>query len=255
MKQRLLSALVMIIILVPVYLIGGKLFLIFNGILAIIAYKEMSDLNKKTPFIATILGLLSLLLVVYANVTNFNIPYYALIFPFIILLIPLLFKKDYKVNDAFNLIFMVLFLGISFNAFNLFVINNKAILLYLVIITCVNDVFAYLVGSLIGKHHFTKISPKKTIEGCFAGLIFGSVAGILFYLNFIDSFVNINYIIILTIILNIASICGDLIFSKIKRDNNIKDFSNLIPGHGGLLDRLDSLIFTSLVYLFITTII
>jgi len=126
------------------------------------------------------------------------------------------------------------------------------LLLYIAIITILSDVFAYLFGSKFGKRHFTKISPNKTIEGSVAGLIIGTIGGVLFYIYMIDSSVNIIYIIGLTILLNIFGMVGDLIFSKIKRDNNIKDFSNLIPGHGGILDRLDSLIIASLVYLLIT---
>lgn len=79
----------------------------------------------------------------------------------------------------------------------------------------------------------------------------GTVGGVLFYLYMIDGSVNIFYLIGLTILLNISGMIGDLIFSKIKRDNNIKDFSNLILGHG-VLDRLDSLIIASLFYLLIT---
>ncbi len=259
MKDRLLSSIVLLVIVIPIFWFGGNLFLLFDGIVACLAYKEMTKLKTNTPVICLILGLLSLILFIYSNNTKnmflVGIPYFPLIFTFLSLLIPTIISKYYKIyktDDALSLIGMVLFLGIAFNSFNVFMMTNKMLLLYIVVITVLSDVFAYLIGSKIGKRHFTKISPNKTIEGSIAGLLMGTVGGVLFYLYMIDGSVNIFYLIGLTILLNISGMIGDLIFSKIKRDNNIKDFSNLIPGHGGVLDRLDSLIIASLFYLLIT---
>ena len=259
MKNRLFSSIVLLCIVIPIFIIGNNIFLIFDGIVACLAYKELTKLKKDTPVICLILGLLSLILFIYSNNTKnmflVGIPYFPIIFTFLTLLVPTIYSKYYKkytTSDAFNLIGIVLFLGLAFNSFNVYMMTNKMLLLYIAIITILSDVFAYLFGSKFGKRHFTKISPNKTIEGSVAGLIIGTIGGVLFYIYMIDSSVNIIYIIGLTILLNIFGMVGDLIFSKIKRDNNIKDFSNLIPGHGGILDRLDSLIIASLVYLLIT---
>ena len=110
-----------------------------------------------------------------------------------------------------------------------------------------------IIGNLIGRHQLTPISPKKTIEGALGGVIGGTIAASLFYINVINNLHPIQ-VIIMTITLSIIAQIGDLIFSKIKRENNIKDFSNLIPGHGGILDRLDSIIFTVLFYIIIINI-
>ena len=108
------------------------------------------------------------------------------------------------------------------------------------------DIFAFFVGKLIGKHKFSKVSPKKSIEGCIGGII-GAVVLILIYTYVINTFWNMNYsYLIMTIVaigLSIIGQLGDFAASSIKRHVDIKDYSNLIPGHGGMLDRIDSLLF------------
>lgn len=94
-----------------------------------------------------------------------------------------------------------------------------------------------------------KISPAKSWEGAIAGLIGGSAISIIVYSNLVGNF-SIKLVII-TIILSCVGQMGDLFFSKIKRENEIKDFSNIMPGHGGVLDRLDSLSFVMFVYVII----
>lgn len=124
--------------------------------------------------------------------------------------------------------------------------NGKWLVWYVFITSWMTDVFAYLVGKSIGKHHFTDVSPKKTIEGCIGGTI-GATICVMLYTFVLNKFVglDINYIIILFagILLSIIGQIGDLSASVIKRYAGIKDYSNLIPGHGGMLDRIDSLIF------------
>lgn len=124
--------------------------------------------------------------------------------------------------------------------------NGKIYVWYIIFAAWGTDVFAYIFGKWIGKHKFSKISPNKTIEGCIGGAL-GAVLLILAYTWFANSYLsmNINYITIGVIgfILSIVGQIGDFSASSIKRYVGIKDFSNLIPGHGGLLDRIDSVIF------------
>lgn len=117
--------------------------------------------------------------------------------------------------------------------------------------SCGNDIFAYLVGILIGKHQmFPKLSPKKSVEGFIGGIIgaalCGCVYGLIFghYVNYGDH----NYPLLFALICGIGAlpaVVGDLAASAIKRNYGIKDYSNLIPGHGGIMDRFDSMIFTA----------
>ena len=105
-----------------------------------------------------------------------------------------------------------------------------------------------LTGMFIGKHKLCpKISPKKTIEGSVGGSVIGTAVAVIFYSNLIGKF-SIKLVLI-TLLLSVIGQLGDLFFSKIKRENNIKDFSNIMPGHGGVLDRIDSLTFVIMAYI------
>jgi len=107
----------------------------------------------------------------------------------------------------------------------------------------VNDSFAYFTGRLFGKRKLApKISPKKSIEGFVGGLIFAIIATVIY--NYFYPFLPVLHMIILSIIVSIFGPIGDLFESVIKREFNVKDSSNLIPGHGGILDRFDSFLFT-----------
>lgn len=116
----------------------------------------------------------------------------------------------------------------------------------------ITDGGGYIFGTLMGKHKLSpKISPKKTIEGAVGGIVSSIVFSVLFllaygaYLRFYGITANYNYlsVIVLSIACAVVSIIGDLSASLIKRQNNIKDFGTLLPGHGGILDRFDSLLF------------
>jgi phosphatidate cytidylyltransferase len=128
---------------------------------------------------------------------------------------------------------------------------NPNILLGSFILVWVNDSFAYIVGKNFGKQKlFEKISPKKTVEGFLGGLFFSSLAS-----YFIATFTNtldFTSWLILSIIISVFGTLGDLIESKFKRQAKVKDSGVIMPGHGGLLDRLDSIIFAApFIYLFL----
>ena len=136
--------------------------------------------------------------------------------------------------------------------------NGKINILYIFIIAWGTDTFAYLIGKKFGNHKFSEISPKKSIEGCIGGII-GAILLSLIYTYIVNNYIgmNISYISIALIafILSIISQIGDFSASCIKRYVKIKDYGNLIPGHGGMLDRIDSVIFIApFAYLLITLI-
>ncbi len=120
---------------------------------------------------------------------------------------------------------------------------NSDILISILILIWTNDTFAYLVGKNFGKTKlFPSVSPKKTIEGFVGGLIFSVIGGILLAKYFIEA-KHLYFWVIIAIIVSIFSTLGDLIESKLKRVAGVKDSGTIMPGHGGILDRLDSIIF------------
>ncbi len=155
-------------------------------------------------------------------------------------------KTSFKdISYTFIGIFYVVFF-MMFVAFIDGMPNGKILIWYAIFAAWGTDIFAYLVGKWFGKHKFSKVSPKKSIEGCIGGTI-GSVIMILIYTYFVNTYLGMNYSYVfllgIGIILSLVGQIGDFAASSIKRFVDIKDYSNLIPGHGGMLDRIDSLIF------------
>lgn len=256
MKTRIISAIVALAIIVPLLIIGGKAFIIGAGLLAVLGYKEIVELkesHKKLPMVVQIIGLIDLLLLVFSEFDGysimFGVTYKGIALTLVSLLIPaVLYKNDeYTTKDAFYMIGSVLLLGTVFNVLILLRALSLNLIIYLVLISTMTDTFAMVIGSLIGKHKMIPhVSPNKTWEGSIAGSLVGTIIAVIFYSNFIGAF-SIK-LVIGTLILSIVGQFGDLIFSKIKRENKIKDFSNIMPGHGGILDRLDSLAIIVLAY-------
>jgi phosphatidate cytidylyltransferase len=134
---------------------------------------------------------------------------------------------------------------------------NPKIIIGLFILIWTNDTFAYLVGKSIGKHKlFERVSPKKTIEGFLGGVVFAAFAGFLIsklYIRPNPDFSQKSILIwtIIALIVSIFGTIGDLIESKFKRIAGVKDSGTIMPGHGGVLDRLDSVIFVApVIFLF-----
>ena len=257
MKKRILSAVVMLAIVIPVVWYGGDLFRLGVGIVSILALKEILDLKKShhdLPIFVQLVAVIALLLIVLAEYDGYSILFGVTYRGIAILLLALLGlsvfydEKKYTATDALFLIGSVLLLGTAFNAMILARMTDLYLFIYLILIFIFTDTFAMLMGMAFGRHKLIpKVSPKKTVEGSVLGSIIGTVVASLFYHFFVSS-LSVR-VVLVTLLLSILGQIGDLMFSKIKRENDIKDFSNLIPGHGGILDRLDSTIAIMLGFL------
>ena len=184
--------------------------------------------------------------------SNLILPIVAAIIPFsIMVLFVRIILSHMKVNiidiavTFFGICYVVLFIMFA-PIIRENVPNGKILIWYVFICAWGTDIFAYTVGRRIGKHKFSEISPNKSVEGCVAGVI-GALLLALIYTFVCNNIwnLNINYIYIsfIAMLFSAISQIGDLAASSVKRYCEIKDYSNLIPGHGGMLDRIDSVIF------------
>lgn len=265
MKKRVISAVIMLAIVVPLLIIGGLPFKLFAVVLSIVAMHEITSIRKnkeKLPIFLQVLSYLFVGLIVFMSSEydiDYNIDYKMFTLLFGTFLLPIVFINDnkrYNITDALYLIGIILFLGVSFNTFVL--VRNVSLyhLLYLALITVFTDMFAMFGGSLIGKHKLCeKISPKKTIEGSIVGSVVGTMVATIFYMLIINPNANFILVCLVTLLFSVVGQLGDLFFSSIKRNFDVKDFSNLIPGHGGILDRLDSLLFVMITYMLFINIL
>lgn len=260
MKKRVISAIILLIIFIPILIIGGIPYSIFMALLAVLGLHELIKIRKTTKDFPLSLEIFAYVLVVLFTLNNFDVKAFvsildyryitALIFAFLLPLIFVNSHKKYGVNDAFFLMGATLFLGFSFNL--LILIRNYSVnhIIYIFLVTMITDTFAYITGKNIGCHKMAPtISPKKTWEGFFGGTLMGVIIPTFYFSRMIDTGLSFGIILLMTLFLSILGQMGDLVFSFIKREFDVKDFSNIIPGHGGILDRLDSIVFAVLGFL------
>ena len=259
MKVRIISAIILFLIVLPIYLSGGIIYSVgvfLLGMLGLKEYLDMKENEKELPILIKLLAYLWIpLLVLNVKVSEtsvLSIDFRFLTGIFLVFLLPMVLfheKKVYSINDACYVTTGVLFIGLSMSFFITYYNMNPSLLLYLLCITVFTDTFALFTGQLIGKNKLLEvISPKKTWEGFVGGTILGTFIAVMFYKTVINPEVILSNLILITLFLSIIGQLGDLFFSAIKRHYNKKDFSNIMPGHGGILDRLDSIIFVMLAF-------
>ena len=190
------------------------------------------------------------------------------------------FAKDFNADDVGHALMIVLYVALGFSSLTILLFNGMRFIVYLVMISFGTDIFAYVFGMNFGKHKMCPtISPKKSWDGAIGGTIMGTLCGSLFAIlyphfghlfvsngesikffegvfdiNALSPVVGVLIIIFLSLTISIFSQVGDLVCSKFKRTYEIKDFSQVFPGHGGVLDRFDSVIFGGIVFLCFITI-
>lgn len=254
LAKRIFTAIIGIFLLLFIVNKGGILLstsiLIISllGILEI--YRALESLNKKPIYSIGILGTIAIYLSTFLTIINVDFIFTAII---IILLIIFLFTNKYNLDDI-GLTFLSI-VYIPFLLFHMYYLDGTPYIWIVFLIAFGTDTFAYIIGSLIGKHRlYEKVSPKKSIEGAVGGIIGASILVAIY--SYAYNLSPIWLLIIMTVVASIFSQMGDLVASKLKRSAKIKDYGKIMLGHGGIMDRFDSIIFASpIVYYFVELLI
>jgi phosphatidate cytidylyltransferase len=257
MLQRVISGLIITAIFVPPVFISDKRYLMAVGFVVVLIALEEYRRIVKTPWVFFLLTpLIYLSIILFANQfpTWVNWLYLSLVGAFLILSFYSV-VKDAEVNMITHYLFLLLGLGIGSGSIVYSDIVSFTLLVYLALIVSFTDIFAFFFGIRFGKHKMAPtISPKKSWEGSFFGTVLGSATGISLVLlanvPILDE-LSILKLVILSLLVSFFGQIGDLFASKIKRSVGVKDFGSLFPGHGGILDRFDSLLMAGLVLIWV----
>ncbi|MDR2817566.1 MAG: phosphatidate cytidylyltransferase [Oscillospiraceae bacterium] len=267
MKQRLISSAVGLLLFgIVLHFLGSW---VFNLAVATVSVLAIWELNRAVfkgacRSMVVMCSLPAISLLFFKVFKSYPLPFCFIYLLFVCFC--LLFSRK-VVTVQKGLFVFAASLGLSFSFFSLVCLRDalpeKSRLLWILLVFAsawVTDTCAYLVGISVGKHSFFQdVSPKKTWEGV-AGGVFGSVAcGVVMYLGFGEAYgFPVVGIFRLMVFLSVASglaVFGDLFASLVKRQSDIKDFGTIMPGHGGVLDRLDSLIFVAPYFYLVASVI
>jgi phosphatidate cytidylyltransferase len=259
MAIRIIVSLVAIPVILFAAIAGKGYFLAFTLLLAIIGYGEFLEFaRKKSSFSLAVSGYATVIAIV-ANAYFHAVDYYVIILISLMLtmLVELFRNKNSAINNLGATFLGILYVGILFSAlvelrqfYSDMQYERGGYLIIAILATIwICDSAAYFGGISLGKHKlFPRVSPKKSWEGAVFGFCFAIFAMVIAH-NTIVTFLSSWDAIIIGIIVGTVGQMGDLVESLLKRDAGIKDSSHLIPGHGGMLDRFDSLMFVAPVVL------
>lgn len=254
---RSISGIVYIVILIGATLFSKWTFDFLMLFFLFVGTYEFSKIYKISILGSLITALFFSFPLIYNNNVFEKIMPYSLIFeiPFLFFLIRDLFKGEFKIfeNKIIKYLFLIGYVIIPFlilTQIPLIKTNfEPKIVIGIFILIWNNDTFAYICGKSFGKRKlFEKMSPKKTIEGFVGGLFFTLIASYILSVYF--TFFDLKTWLLTAILVSTLGTIGDLVESKFKRQAEVKDSGSIMPGHGGILDRLDSVIFaTPFLYL------
>jgi len=251
MKQRIITAVIAAALFLPIVFYGRLPFVLLTYLLASVGLFELLKMKGQQLFSPN--GILSLLLLwvilfpkQYEHV--FHTFYYSKVemgvaFLLLILTYTVITKNQFNFEDAAFSVFSAIYVGIGFYFFMEARQAGVIFIFYSLFLIWATDSGAYFFGKAFGKRKLLpEISPNKTVEGSIGGVVCAVIVSLLFSL-----FTNINATLItlmgITIVLSVFGQIGDLVQSAFKRHFNVKDSGNILPGHGGILDRFDSLLF------------
>lgn len=265
LTMRVIVALFGIPLIITLSIVGKVPFLIFALVIGVVSFFEFYKMLSRRKFIPNVLISSASVIAVILNSYLAFIDFYtlALIVVSVLLLAELSRNRESAIANVGTSLIGIFYIGLfssslvklrDFYSDSFFLYDQGGYLIVSIFASIwICDSAAYFVGSAIGKHKILpRISPHKSWEGAIAGLIF-SIAAMIAAKNLIADFLSMQDAVVIGIITGTIGQAGDFVESMLKRDANVKDSSSLIPGHGGIFDRFDSLLFTApAVYLYLT---
>lgn len=261
LKARLLTAVIGIASMLAILFLGSMYPIILGCAISLVTafmcgeYLHANNMLKK--YFISVPCILFSLIVPLISTTQFLYP--AIVFFMLVSFSMLIFKHEKLCYRDFSYaISGIVLITFGMSALSALCLRGLAITFYFVSIFALPwmcDAGGFFVGATLGKHKLCpKISPKKTVEGAIGGVIFCIISAVIVWVLFQNIFMpqlkfNFFGLLILAVLNAVISIIGDLSFSLIKRSLDIKDYSSIFPGHGGMIDRFDSIIFTAPVML------
>lgn len=262
MKTRIISGAVLIALTVAVLMAGSRfpiILALFLAVLAAVASYEIlhntgAVKNKAAVIVAMVYSVLSVL--AYCGVTaiiwkGLTDEFFTLLLVLAVVVISLRYHSEFSLSQIASTIGMPIIISFAFTSLAGIYLRDNGLfyLLLLLNFSSICDCGAYFTGVAIGKHKLCpNISPKKTVEGAVGGIVSSIIASVIICLSFGKNG-SLLTIALSTVVFCVVGMCGDLFASVIKRSAGIKDYGNLIPGHGGILDRFDSILLIAPVLL------
>ena len=285
MKTRIITGALLFLFVTPFIIFGTYsmavfvLLLMTLGMIEFLNVKKNANLNKYPIY-------MYVLTIIFAFLIIFDIPLFTGAFNYqtgvldayivnplwivlsaVVILSCSVFDKRYTIIDSIYAFTTMLYLSLGLKGMLYLrsvggvenINHGTMVIVYVLLVTCLTDIFAYFGGmtcyKLLGADKVHKlnerISPKKTIEGTIIGTLFGTGLGFLFAMlalkNVDLGIAHWSIYLLMSFVLSICGQIGDLVLSAVKRHFAIKDYSNLLPGHGGVLDRIDSLLLNSMI--------
>ena len=253
MKERIITALCLMAVVIPAVIFGGIFYKIVIGVVLGISVYEMLHICSR-PKINIYMYVITAMFFIAGYLldkTNLLLSSYILFIYLAVVCACMIFDETLNIERAAYIFTAGTLICGGIHALLVLRIEyGWEYLLLLALATYGSDTGAYFAGMMFGKHKLIpRLSPKKTIEGSIGGIVLGSAMGI----GFAEIMGILNHqwtMIAAIIIMTMTSQIGDLIFSAIKRYFEVKDYSRLLPGHGGILDRIDSLTYNAIIFSF-----
>ena len=265
--KKIVNSLLIIALFICSLFLGKLVFHLIMTLIAIISLREILHIRiKDSKHLPIEIELLSYVIIAFFVMNNYseNLSFYlvdykllaALILMDLIPLVLIDDKKKYNLLDSLYLIGSTLFIGITFNLLTQFRSYNINYVAYIFLIAGVYELFSFITDKYIGKNRFLPtIAFNKTYEGVIGGIIMSSIISTMFLISTVTCRLPVYAIFVLTVFLSVLGVLGDLVFSFIKKEFNKKEFSNYFIINGGILDIVDSVVFITLGFILIESII